>query len=266
VQVNDQTELGFDWTALLNSKNIPGTPPLGNHGRTFDTDLIPSTLTTGSVVTILQDNIGVTVRALQQVREVEILSTPTISVLSGQEAYIKTVEEIPYTEASSTSEGGSLTSTEFKEAGITLTVKAIITDEGGVLLTVEPEQSVNTGTNTITNSTVPVVDSRSAKTTLLMNDGEVLVLGGLRKKEVRISEDKVPLLGDIPLVGALFSYDKTEVKNSELLVFISPHIKNKGLKADQKEKNDELKDKPILQLTDRKPNEKNPLGILNWFE
>ena len=267
VQVNDETELGVDWTNLLGTANVgvPGIPGgFGDSNRSFTQDLVD--ITGGATFNIIHENIGISLRALQQVREVEILSNPTISVLSGQEAYIKTVEEIPYTEASSTSEGGSLTSTEFKEAGITLTVKAIITDDGRILLTVEPEQSVNTGTNTITNSTVPVVDSRSAKTTLLMNDGEVLVLGGLRKKEVKISEDKVPLLGDIPLVGALFSNDKTEIKNSELLVFISPHIKDKKPQEDQKEKFDELRNKPVLQLSDRKPNEKNPLGILNWFE
>ncbi|MBN1457794.1 MAG: type II secretion system protein GspD [Sedimentisphaerales bacterium] len=271
VQVNDETEIGINWTNLLGTPNTtvgtPGIPAgFGDHDRSFTQSLIPTTLTGGATFNIIHENIGISLQALQQVREVEILSTPTISVLSGQEAYIKTVEEIPYTEASNTSEGGSLTSTEFKEAGITLTVKAIITDEGMILLTLEPEQSVNTGTNTITNSTVPVVDSRSAKTTLLMNDGEVLVLGGLRKKEIRISEDKVPLLGDIPLIGALFSDDKTEIKNSELLVFVSPHIKNKTLKEDQKEKYEELRNKPILKLSDRKPNEKNPLGILNWFE
>ena len=206
-------------------------------------------------------------QALQQVRDVEILASPRVLVVSGQEAYIKTVEEIPYTEASDTSEGGSLTSTEFKEAGITLTVKATITDDDKILITIEPEQSVNTGANTVTDSTVPVVDSRSAKTTLLMNDGQVVVMGGLRKKETRISNDKIPLLGDLPLVGFLFSDDKTEIKHTELLVFISPHIYDDAPLSDEEmAKFRELLDAPPLEFKQEKKHSRNPLGIADWPE
>jgi type II secretory pathway component GspD/PulD (secretin) len=270
VQLNDETEIGVDWTDLLgdsvsaNDVGIPGIPA-GTHNNSFSQGLIPDSLTDGSTLHFIRNNIGVTLQALQQVRDVEILASPKLLVLSGQEATIKTVEEIPYKEQSDTSLGGSLTSTEFKEAGITLTVKATLTDEGKILVVIDAEQSVNTGANTVTDSTVPVVDTRSAKTTLLMEHDQVVVMGGLRRKETRISNNKVPLLGDLPLIGFLFSNDKTEIKNTELLIFISPHISiNESPSEEEMKRYNELKDTPMLEFKQEKEHRRNPLGILNW--
>jgi type II secretory pathway component GspD/PulD (secretin) len=270
VQLNDETEIGVDWTDLLgdsdplNNVGIPGIPA-GTHNNSFSQGLIPNSLTGGATLHFIRNNIGVTLQALQQIRDVEILASPKVLVVSGQKAIIKTVEEIPYQEQSQTSAGGDMTSTKFKEAGITLTVKATLTDEGKILITADIEQSVNTGVNTITNSTVPVVNTRSAMTTLLMEHDQVVVLGGLRKKETRISNDKVPLLGDLPLIGFLFSDDKTVIKNSELLIFISPHISIDGTPSEEEMKRyNELKDAPMLKFKQEKDHRRNPLGILNW--
>ena len=266
VQLNDETEIGVDWTDILSlDADLGDQFPTGSHSRSFMQDIIPSTLA-GSSLRIIQGSVGVTIEALQQVRNVEILASPRVLVVSGEEAYIKTVEEIAYEESSDTSAGGSLTSTAFKEAGITLTVKAILTDENQIMLTLEPDQSVNTGVNMVSGSSVPVVDRRAAKTTLLLRDGQIAVMGGLRKKETRISEDKIPLLGDLPIVGFLFSDKKTEVKYSELLVFVAPHIYDDGpIPADQMKKFNELKDRPMLSLPKDKDNEiKNLLSTLSF--
>ncbi|MHC4133289.1 MAG: type II secretion system protein GspD, partial [Planctomycetota bacterium] len=135
----------------------------------------------------------------------------------------------------------------FKEVGITLKVKATLTDDQKILMTIEPEQSINTGVAGVGNSTVPIVDKRKAGTTLLMKDGQVVVMGGLRRKETRLTENKVPLLGDLPLVGFLFSNNKEEINLSELIVLISPHIyKDQPIPENVMEKFNELKDKPIL--------------------
>ena len=181
--------------------------------------------TKGMDFSFIHDGIKPTIHALQQVRNVEILASPRVMVVSGQEAMIQTVEEIPYQEQSDTSAGGSLTSTEFKNVGVTLRVVASITDDQKIKITVEPEQSVNTGRFGLSNqNSVPIIDTRRAKTTLLMEDGQVVVIGGLRSKTRRTNIDKVPVLGDLPLIGFLFSNDNIELENSELLVFLSPHI------------------------------------------
>lgn len=203
--------------------------------------------------------LDITIKALQATRNVEILASPRVLVVSGQEAILKTTEEIPYTElsespaAGGTAGGYAITTTQFKEAGITLKVTATLTDEQKILIAIDAEQSINAGTDSSVGSAVPVVDKRNAKTTLLMSNGQVVVMGGLRKKETTLTTNKVPLLGDLPIVGFLFSNDKTEVKNSELLVFISPHIYRDGpLTDEQIEKFNELRDVPMLRLPQKK--------------
>ncbi|HEG42550.1 MAG TPA: type II secretion system protein GspD [Phycisphaerales bacterium] len=250
VQLNDGTEIGVDWTDLLSFDADDGdTFPIGSHSRSYIQETFASSITGGGALRFIQGSIGVTVKALQQAREVEILASPRVLVVSGQQAVIKTIEEIAYTDVSQAAAGGDLTSTKFKDVGITLTVTATLTDDDMIMLVIAPEQSVNTGTNTVSLSLVPVVDLRSTSTTLLMRDGQIVVMGGLRKKETRISEDKIPLLGDLPLIGFLFAKESTEVKHSELLIFVSPHIyKDAPLSEDEMQKFTELRNSPTLRL------------------
>lgn len=250
VQLQDNTEIGVNWGDF-------------NFGRddtkhTFSQNLISSTLSSGSALVgtfgFVQNGLDITIKALQATRDVEILASPRLLVVSGQEAMIKTVEEIPYVELSESTSGTSgsgygITSTKFKEAGITLTVKATLTDEQKILLAVDAQQSINAGIDTSLGTNVPIVDKRNAKTNLLMNDGQVLIMGGLRKKETTLTINKVPLLGDLPLVGFLFSSDKTEVAHSELLIMISPHIyRDEPLTDEEMQRFNELRNVPLLQL------------------
>ena len=245
VQLDDDTEIGFDWAHQYD-------PP---HSTNFIQTLAGvSASTSGAAFNLIEQGIGVTVQALQTTSDVEILATPRVLVVSGQEAFIQTVEEIPYIEITDTSTGGdnAMTSTEFKEAGITLTVKAILTDEDQILLAIDAEQSINAGINSSLGINVPVVNKRSAKTDLLMRDGQVLVMSGLRQRETKVIVSKIPLLGDLPIIGGLFSNDKKEVEHSELLIFICPHIyKDNGPTELQMERFNEIKDKPPLELPDR---------------
>ena len=242
VQLQDDTEIGIDWERLLGTQS----------DFSLSQDL--TSLTTGVAFKVIKSDISGTLRALQEKRSVEILASPRVLVVSGHEAYIKTTEEIPYDEIITSTETGDigkgLTNVEFKEVGIILKVKATVTDKNRIMMTIEAEQSIDAGTaSTLSSSDVPKVDTRSAKTTLLMEDGQIVIMGGLRKKEKQITKSQVPLLGDLPLIGFLFSNNKEVTKNSELIVMISPHIQNgNGLNDEQMEKFNELKDRPMLSL------------------
>jgi len=244
VQLDDDTEIGVNWDRLFEPKR----------DEAYTQTLIPTTFTTGASFSIIRSGISGTIRALQETRNVEILASPRVLVVSGQQAFIETTEEIPYIELTQSSGAGgtsdlALTSTQFKEVGITLKVKATLTDDQKILMTIEPEQSINTGVAGVGDSTVPIVDKRKAGTTLLMEDGQVVVMGGLRRKETRLTKNKVPLLGDLPLVGFLFSNTKEEVNHSELVVLISPHIyKGQPVPEDVMEKFNELKNRSMLSL------------------
>ncbi|GAG75215.1 unnamed protein product, partial [marine sediment metagenome] len=259
VQLDDDTEIGVNWDRLFQPK----------HDLAYTQTLIPNTLTTGANFNIIKSGISGTIRALQETRNVEILASPRVLVVSGQQAFIETTEEIPYIELTGTAEAGdeALTSTEFKEVGIILKVKATLIDDQKILMTIEPEQSINTGVLGLGNSTVPIVDKRRAGTTLLMEDGQVVVMGGLRRKETRLTKNKVPLFGDLPVIGFLFANNKEEVNHSELVVLISPHIyKGEPVPEDVMEKFNALKDRSILSLPKNNDDDDELLPVLKLLE
>ena len=150
-----------------------------------------------------------------------LLANPSILVLDNETALFQSIREIPYTEQSETAMGGSMTSTEFKEVGVTLQVTPHVTGNGMLRLQIQPEFGVLVEQNA---NGAPTVDTRKLDTVALVHDGQYVVLGGLRKSEVTRDVRKVPLLGDIPLLGGLFRSESESVVNSELVVFIRPLI------------------------------------------
>ena len=140
-------------------------------------------------------------------------------VLDNGTAHFKIVREIPYEEESDTQQGGLITSTKFKDVGVELEVTPHVAKDGMLRLHVIPKFSVRVGT-----SDPPTVDSREIDTVALIKDGQTVVLGGLRKRETTQTIYKIPLLGDIPLIGGLFRDEVESVTTNELLVFITPKI------------------------------------------
>ncbi|AQT69766.1 General secretion pathway protein D [Anaerohalosphaera lusitana] len=262
VLLSDDTEIGVNWEDLFKEA---GSPHSVNYTQTLNT------LSEGGSFNLIQNSVSTTVNLLQQERNVEILASPRVLVVSGHPAHIQTVEEIPYTELTQSTGGvGSqeaITSTRFKDAGITLEVIPRVTDDGEIMLDVYPQQSVNTGTAGV-NSNVPIVNKREAKTTLLMKDGQVLALGGLRRKDTKLTQDKIPLLGDLPLLGWLFSSDKTVVTNSELVVLISPHIyKPEDKPSDyQMKRFEEIRNRETLRLPENGRLKTEPIEPRPEFE
>ena len=248
VKLSDDTDVGVNWDSLF--------PAVRSHN--YSQSLISTLATTGITggdFTYAKSGIDGTLHALQEIRNVEVLARPRILAISDQEAMIRTIEQIPYVELTGTAEGGSeaLSSTAFEEAGITLTVKPTVTADGRIIMEVKSEQSLKTGETGVGSSTVPIIDKREAETTLLMEDGQVKVFGGMRKKDTRLSRDQIPILGELPIVGILFSSNNTVVEYSELLVFISPHIyKGEPLTDEEFERFNELRNKPLLRVPEEK--------------
>lgn len=264
VQLDDDTEIGINWDILSDKLYDVGyRQNLGNRlsivpatsdniANTTVYNTISDTGVTGGYLAIISGTVRNTVHLLQKERNVEILASPRVMVVSGESALIETVTEIPYREVMQTSEGGELSSTQFKKVGVKLNVTAILTDDDYILVTLEPEQSVDTGVFG-TESEVPIIDTRKAKTTLLLKDGQVVIMGGLRKKSTTNQVSQIPILGDLPLVGTLFRNTHDTVKNSELLVFMSPHIyRGEPISEQQQERFDILRNKPPLVLPEKK--------------
>lgn len=172
--------------------------------------------------------LGAILSALGSDGSVNVLSTPNLITLDNEEAKILIGQNVPITTGSYAQTGTAASVTPFqtfdrKDVGITLRVKPQITDGGLVKLQIFQESSaVVPGTQNATQG--PTTNVRSIETNVLANDGQVVVLGGLLEDNYQDGEQKVPGLGDIPLLGALFrSENKTRVKTN-LLVFLRPII------------------------------------------
>jgi type II secretory pathway component GspD/PulD (secretin) len=284
VKLDDDTEIGVNWDMLTveNStenkghdmtsfrQNLGFTSPLGATPASTTDNAIAEFMTTplggGSDFGILWGDIRNVIHMLQEKNNVEILASPRVMVVSGKTASINAGEEIPYNEITETAGGGTLTSTQFKNVGVKLDVTATLTDDRSILLTIGSEQKVQTADSA---TGVPVVDARIMNTSLLLEDGQLLVIGGLRRKQIQKQTNQLPILGDLPIIGEAFKSTKTTENNSELLVILSPHIykgqdkltdmqmQEKDRLTDiQMQKFNEITQRPLLIIPEVKEKEK----------
>jgi len=265
VQLSDDTEIGINWDFLSNE------PQNVTYRQNFTTRLgwnIPdpnnekatdfNTTGLGGDFSVINNNIRNVVAMLQQKKDVEIIASPRVMVVSGKTASIEAVRELPYNEIVDTSMGGSMSSTQFKKVGVSLDVTATLTEDNLIFLTVDSEQNVTVG-ESLTN--VPIIDTRNTRSELLLKDGQLVIMGGLRRKERTKQSNQIPILGDIPLIGLLFKYTNTVVTNTELIVFLSPHIYKEGepIPEDAMEKYREIKDRPMPSLVEKVKDAKKQL-------
>jgi type IV pilus assembly protein PilQ len=168
-------------------------------------------------------NVDAILRAEKENIDAKLLANPRILVVDNEQATFDIVTEHPYVEKTITA--GTVTeSVKFKNVGVKLIVTPHVARNDILRLNIEPEFSVLVERVTVSSSNVPVVDKRSVKTVALVKDGQAVVLGGLRKKETSQQVNKVPMLGDIPILGHLFRFEGEATVNTELVVFITPRI------------------------------------------
>lgn len=249
----DKLDLGVKWSAGRRT-NYTGTPmdsditvSKGGSDRyissrtnpiikgTFESAISQAAGTTGLLTFgILTEHLDIDARLSAAIAEkrAKLLANPRILVLDNETATFKIVEERPFQQLTQTTEGGSIGTTEFKEVGVSLEVTPHIAPERGMVrLHLKPIFSVQTDTVNLTMpgfATIempqPVVDKREADTRVLVQDGQTVVLGGLRKQDMQKETSKVPVLADIPLLGRLFKFEGEKTITSEIVVFITPRI------------------------------------------
>jgi general secretion pathway protein D len=178
-------------------------------------------------VTIL--NINGLVRALESQGNTNILSTPNMIMLDNEEAKIVVGQNVPIVTGSyATTTTGTNTANPFQtysreDVGLTLKIKPQIT-EGGVIRLQIYEESSAVVASTATAATGPTTTKRSLETTALIDDGSIIALGGLVQDNYVSGEGKVPLLGDIPVLGNLFKYESRQRTKTNLVMFLRPKI------------------------------------------
>jgi general secretion pathway protein D len=181
----------------------------------------------GLVVSVLEENIAVTLRALETDGKLDVLSRPYILASDNQTATITVGQEVPrITRSQLTDQGQTINTVEYEDVGIILNVLPHINPDGMVILEVAPEISQLTGTTVDIGSGVsaPVIAKRSAYSRVGIRNGNTIVIGGLMEDRKTVTVTKVPLLGDIPLVGQAFRRDIVSKSKTELLIFMTPHV------------------------------------------
>ena len=180
----------------------------------------------GAMLGVVKDDWGAIIQAVKADTDSNILATPHITTLDNQESFFIVGEEVPINTTTSPGQNGNspFTTKDRKEIGIKLKVTPQINEGNAVRLTIEQEVSSRAGS--IDGDLI--IAKREIKTTVMADDGATVVLGGLIDEDVQQSESKVPLLGDIPVLGHLFRSTSTSKKKRNLMVFIKPTIMRDG--------------------------------------
>ena len=240
-------EMGFQWQGLLGKSGdrfgLVGGTNFGAGGNNIvNLSVAGGAVSTGTTTTTTLPSAGLNVGLLQKVNGIytlgalarfletvagtNILSTPNLVALDNEEAKIVVGQNVPFVTGSFTNTGTSggtvnpFQTVERKDVGLTLKIKPQIGEGGVVRMTVFQENSSVAGNST----NGPTTNKSSIETTVVADDGQIMVLGGQMKDQFDGGQDKVPLLGDMPLLGNLFKSESRSRKKTILLVFLRPVV------------------------------------------
>ena len=196
-------------------------------GQTAGTNFNVAANTNGFVFKLLEKDVTATIRAIAGASKLDVLSRPYILTSDNQQASIMVGQEVPFiTNTRLTETGQTINTIEYDDIGIILYVTPHINPQGLVTMDIYPEISTITGQTVPISETVsaPVFAKRSAQSRLAIRDGQTIVIGGLMEDRNTKTVSKVPLLGDIPLIGAAFRRTIEKKTKTELLIFLTPHV------------------------------------------
>lgn len=222
-------ELGIQWGALGDSGagiinfSAAGEGSVANLARSIEAGSPPNISGLSAAAADRGENMGALLRALSSHADTNILSTPSVMTMDNQKAEIVVGQNVPFVTGRAIEESGqAFSSIQREDVGIKLKVMPQINE--GDAITLEIEKEISGVEESIQQAEDLVTSMRSITTTAMVNDGQVMVLGGLMDEQVETTRQQVPLLGDIPGLGWLFSYQRSNVKKRNLMVFIRPRI------------------------------------------
>ncbi len=230
ISLNKDFEYGVEW--WLKSRN-------DNYEKTFfiNYGLKGNNLIGFTYYGINPDNFWNFLYFLATKSRLEVLSSPHITVRDNEKAVINVGQEVPIVTMETTSnlqvEGtsGIDRRIQYRDVGVILNVTPHISEDGYVTLEISQEVS-NAQQNTVSGIDSPIITKRRTETTLIVKDGHAIIIGGIIQHTKEKVKKKVPLLGDIPYVGSLFSYEKTSNRKTELIVMLTPHVIRSAKEAD----------------------------------
>lgn len=235
VVLSDQFKMGVDWEAIISNYHaLKLKSNLNIIGLATDMTSKRGKLSIG---TIASDDYEALIDALSTVGVTNILSSPHITAINNEEAKILVGSTQPYitTTVTTPTSGPSITaeSVNFIDTGVKLYVTPTIHKDNFITMKIKPEvSSVIEFLTTANNNKIPVVETSQAETTVMVKDNVTIVIGGLMKDEKIETVSKIPLFGDLPLVGFAFRNTDKRVKKTELVIFLTPKIITGDIRSD----------------------------------
>ncbi|HET6246611.1 MAG TPA: secretin N-terminal domain-containing protein [Tepidisphaeraceae bacterium] len=218
----DSADWGTDFSVLNRRANGNGTTvaqTLGNGAA--------AAANGGLIVGLVENNVNATLHALATEGKLDVLSRPYILASDNQLASITVGQEVPFiTNTQITDTGQQINTIQYQDIGIILNVTPHINPEGLVILDVAPEISQLSASTVPIGAGVaaPIIDKRSAQSRVGIKNGSTIVIGGLMQDNKTLTISKIPILGDIPLIGGIFSRTQVDKTKTELLIFLTPHV------------------------------------------
>ncbi len=224
VVLNNQFQRGVDWEKVFSGSGPRDLDLIGKFSITPEL----SSYQKVSVGKLSRDNFTVAMKMLKTYGDTKILSRPRIAVLNNKEAKIMVgAREAYVSQTLSQAETTTVTSEsiQFIDVGVKLNVIPAINKDGFVTMSIKPE--ISTVRETITTSLgsrVPIVETSEAETSVTVKDGTMIMIAGLMREEKRDDNLGLPVLSAIPVIGGLFGSRSKQKKNTELVIFLTPHI------------------------------------------
>ncbi len=220
--LTEDMEFGIDWN-LLSGTPITGFPnTINGYGTKAETSGFANAPGgRGLTVGFSADNVQAIITALETVTDTTLLANPKILAVNKQEGIVYIGKKIGYESQTTQTQTSTTQSVEFLETGTRLAFRPFIGNDGYIRMDIYPKDSDGT---LKTANNIPDETSTELKTNVVVKDGETIVIGGLFRDKVDTSKYQVPVLGNLPFVGALFRSTKDTVMRQEVIVVLTPHI------------------------------------------
>ncbi len=222
ITLTDETRFGVDWSRVADNAELM---PVENTVETGFTPTLNGLMFTRSFLDGAA-RVEATLEAIARNNEVRLLARPSLMVSNNQEGEIQIGAEVPVEQGQSIGTGGfATTNIQYRPTGIELYITPQINEDGVVTLTIRQVlSSVDSASSGVNNN--PVFNNQEISTTVVVNNGENVVLGGLIQNDNENLNRGVPLLNQVPLVGGLFSYRQLRIERRELFIVLRPEIVN----------------------------------------
>jgi general secretion pathway protein D len=220
-RLTERNQFGIDWN-LLGGTAITGYPAtINGYGTKAQTSGFASTPGgTGLTVGFSADNVQGIITALETITDTTVLANPKILAVNKQEGVVYIGRKIGYESQTTQTQTSTTQAVEFLETGTRLAFRPYIGNDGYIRMDIYPKDS----DGTLKENDIPDETSTELKTNVIVKDGETVVIGGLFRDNVVTSKSQVPLLGNLPLVGALFRSTTDTVGREEVIIILTPHI------------------------------------------